>query len=552
MSWFIAPTVALCAQQFSVLKSHIPVSVGLVSGANEPDQWKSHALWERVLQTHRVMVSTPQVLLDALRHGYIVLGRDISLLIFDEAHHAVDNHPYNRIMKEFYFDISVSQNAGGPNGAVRPMVLGLTASPIYGGNVDKAFRFVQSLSALRSVLILHGSTIESNLDCAISAPRCYQSELAKYVHRPIFRHIVYHSTDQLFATNVASLKAVVETIDINNDPRVIDLRNKLDRSTVGSPEYGNYDQKLSKVIQSQETFSQKGLRQFCRTAEVICQDFGAWAADWFVWKVVERAKKAANPFNNIMPSWKVSEKAYLGSILERIHVNPASYYPDDIADDCTDKVKVLIDCLLLEKAESESLEEVYSGIVFVQRRDAVIALAEILKHHPSSKGVFNIGILLGTSDSSHRHSMMDITRSLVKESQEDTLADFKEGEKNLIVATAVAEEGIDIQACGSVIRWDPPQNMASWAQSRGRARKKRSTFTVMFEEGSKQQNDIAKWEELERQMRELIYDPSREMTVKEGIVEDGNEEDDDTIYEVAPTGLVLLQIIPNVHYLILL
>ena len=121
----------------------MPVSVGLVSGANEPDQWKSRALWERVLQTHRIMVSTPQVLLDALRHGYIVLGRDISLVIFDEAHHAVDNHPYNRIMKEFYFDISVSQNAGGPTGVVRPMILGLSASPIYGGNVDKAFRFVQ-------------------------------------------------------------------------------------------------------------------------------------------------------------------------------------------------------------------------------------------------------------------------------------------------------------------------------------------------------------------------------------------------------------------------
>ena len=92
------------------------------------------------------MVSTPQVLLDALRHGYIVLGRDISLLIFDEAHHAVDNHPYNRIMKEFYFDIPVRQNTGGPNGVVRPVVLGLTASPIYGGNVNKAFRSVQSLT----------------------------------------------------------------------------------------------------------------------------------------------------------------------------------------------------------------------------------------------------------------------------------------------------------------------------------------------------------------------------------------------------------------------
>jgi len=140
----------------------------------------------------------------------------------------------------------------------------------------------------------------------------------------------------------------------------------------------------------------------------------------------------------------------------------------------------------------------------------------------------------------------------VKESQEDTLADFKDGEKNLIVATAVAEEGIDIQACGSVIRWDPPQNMASWAQSRGRARKKRSTFTMMFEEGSKQQADIARWEEIERQMRALIYDPSREMTLKEDILEDGKEEDDDMIYEIAATGSALLQIIPDVHYLTLL
>lgn len=83
------------------------------------------------------MVSTPQVFLDALRHGYISLGRDISLLVFDEAHHAVDNHPYNRIMMEFYFDLP-RRDQNPLEG--RPMVLGLTASPIYGGNVVKAFQ----------------------------------------------------------------------------------------------------------------------------------------------------------------------------------------------------------------------------------------------------------------------------------------------------------------------------------------------------------------------------------------------------------------------------
>ena len=110
----------------------------MVSGANEPNQWKDAALWDRVLRTHRIMISTPQVFLDALRHGYISLGRDISLLVFDEAHHAVDNHPYNRIMFEFYFDLPRREQQDPLE--VRPMVLGLTASPIYGGNVVKAFR----------------------------------------------------------------------------------------------------------------------------------------------------------------------------------------------------------------------------------------------------------------------------------------------------------------------------------------------------------------------------------------------------------------------------
>ena len=131
--------MTLCEQQRNVIQTAIPVSVGLISGALEPDQWKNAELWANVLLTHRIMVSTPQVLLDALRHGYIILGRDISLLIFDEAHHAVDNHPYNRIMQEFYFNIP-AEPTDVLSDIVQPMILGLTASPIFGGNVAKAFK----------------------------------------------------------------------------------------------------------------------------------------------------------------------------------------------------------------------------------------------------------------------------------------------------------------------------------------------------------------------------------------------------------------------------
>lgn len=132
--------MALCEQQSSVISQALPVSVGLVSGALEPNQWKDSALWRGVLEKHRIMVTTPQVLLDALRHGYIHLGQDIGLIVFDEAHHAIDNHPYNSIMKEFYFKLPNHHNTDW--NSFRPSVLGLTASPIYGGHVESAFRWV--------------------------------------------------------------------------------------------------------------------------------------------------------------------------------------------------------------------------------------------------------------------------------------------------------------------------------------------------------------------------------------------------------------------------
>jgi endoribonuclease Dicer len=124
----------LCEQQHDVISKSLPVPTGLISGAMEPNSWKDPSLWQRVLREHRVVVSTPQVLLDAMHHGYINMGQSIGLIVFDEAHHAADKHPYNVIMRNFYFQIYPN---GTPNVA-RPCILGLTASPSFGKDVDRA------------------------------------------------------------------------------------------------------------------------------------------------------------------------------------------------------------------------------------------------------------------------------------------------------------------------------------------------------------------------------------------------------------------------------
>ncbi len=202
------------------------------------------------------------------------------------------------------------------------------------------------------------------------------------------------------------------------------------------------------------------------------------------------------------------------SLLNQVCVCPVSYYAYDIVEDSSKKVAELVKALLQEKEEFEAANEAFSGLVFVTRRDAVLALTEILTHHPETKDKFKIGSLLGTSDSSYRHSFLDLTRKLLKQSQEETLSDFRIGEKNLIISTSVAEEGIDVQACGCVIRWDPPQNMVSWLQSRGRARRKRSTFIVMFQRGGGDEDDVLKWENTEAEVLRLCNEPERVMTAE--------------------------------------
>lgn len=50
---------------------------------------------------------------------------------------------------------------------------------------------------------------------------------------------------------------------------------------------------------------------------------------------------------------------------------------------------------------------------------------------------------------------------------------------NIIVATSMLEEGLDVQSCNLVIRFDPSATVCSFIQSRGRARMQNSDFILM-------------------------------------------------------------------------
>jgi len=149
--WFLAPTVALCLQQYDYIRSYLPaVTARLLIGADSVDRWSEQRIWDAVLDKTSVVVSTPAVLADALSHGFVKMDR-LTLLVFDEgrsfnpakdskltvsAHHCARGHAANRIMQDFYHPLKLAEGSGSV-----PHILGLSASPILRSKLGE-LRFV--------------------------------------------------------------------------------------------------------------------------------------------------------------------------------------------------------------------------------------------------------------------------------------------------------------------------------------------------------------------------------------------------------------------------
>ncbi|KAL6144277.1 hypothetical protein ACLB2K_054972 [Fragaria x ananassa] len=160
----------------------------------------------------------------------------------------------------------------------------------------------------------------------------------------------------------------------------------------------------------------------------------------------------------------------------------AYFLPSDpnwtIAGDVTDNMnkgflssKVV--CLIQLLLEYRGLPNLRC-IVFVERVITAVVLESLLNEFLPEHNDWKSKYIAGNNS-----GMQSQTRKY----QNEIVEGFRNGMVNIIVATSILEEGLDVQSCNLVIRFDPCSTVCSFIQSKGRARMENSDYVLMVESG---------------------------------------------------------------------
>ncbi|KAI1781014.1 hypothetical protein F4818DRAFT_397486 [Hypoxylon cercidicola] len=487
--WFLAPTVALCEQQFRVLKSQIrAVQIKILIGEDGIQTWSDVRTWDEYLKNVRVVVSTYQILLEAITHAFVRMDR-LSLIVFDEAHNCRGKHPGSLIMDRY----RNNKTAGLPV----PSILGLTASPVISSKLDTL------------------EDIERTLDAVCKGPTIHREELRSIAQRPNMHCVSYSLPSGIPITStMESLSMVYINLNIYEDPYII--RRQADSSERSRIE-------LLNALNKRSTYVRQQFQSLWRRSGEIQQELGSWAADYYISVAIAQFLESVQENNQWFREWAFEEKRYLANELRKVQISTPPPFESATGTEISDKVTVLVRELL------RSLDDTI-GIIFVREVSTVAVLSHILSIHPLTKDRFRIGTMVGTSNYAGKKRDLG---ALAKVNSSQDLEDFRNGEVNLLLGTSVLEEGIDVPACNMVICFDKPDNLKAFIQRRGRARMRESKLILLMSDESPA-GQINEWTALEEEMKRRYEDEMRQLLE----LEESEESDVEPLY-IPETGAKL-------------
>ncbi|KAJ4752041.1 Protein Dicer [Rhynchospora pubera] len=451
ISVFLVPTVVLVSQQANVVEMHSDLKVAKFWGEMGVDVWDA-ATWSAHVDQSEVFVMTPQILLDCLRKTFLKLDC-IKLLIFDECHHAKGRSPYACIMTEFFHRHMKSN----PSTSL-PRIFGMTASLINSSGSD----YDKEITRLETLMNSKVYTVQS------------ESILSHYI--PFSKTRIVSYGDFVIPSHLYNC--------LEDNLRRLKLQyvSNLEKELADSSYIASVERKISRL---HDTF-------------VYClSDLGAWLAtkaaellstsstdtcSFFWGEVKEFSENSTRKFSKLVYeafSQYIKEDVQLGADLE------TSVHLGLIAP----KMQCLVQCL----EEYRDVKDLRC-IVFVERVITAIVLQSLLSSLHQMSG-WEIAFLVGCNSNVLQSQRVNENNKIVDA--------FRRGKVNIIVATQILEEGLDVPSCNLVVRFDPAGNVCSFIQSRGRARSPDSDYLLLVKKGDKlMENKVLEFLRSGEKMRE--------------------------------------------------
>ncbi|KAG5981460.1 3'-5' DNA helicase [Claviceps digitariae] len=457
---FVAPTKPLVAQQVDacynivgIPRSDTTLLTGDIPPALRVDEW----------ETKRVFFMTPQTLLNDLSHGYAD-PKSIALIVVDEAHRAVGEYAYAKVVKLIRrFSNSFR-------------ILALTATP--GSKVETVQEVIDNLGISHCEI-----RTEESLD------------IRQYVHDRNTEQVVLDPSDEMNLISELFTQALKPLMDKLSSQNIYYGRNPMAMTTYG-------------LMQAQKDWFGTRGRHANQGVQFMMR------AIFSVLTSLAHSIKLLN-FHGIKPFYdnmvdfrsEQEERGEKGSKYKRQIVEDASFRK--MMDKISGWLKVdgfvghpkltaLADCVLnhfMDQGEGSATRV----IVFSEYRDSAEDIVrELNKHQPLLKA----SVFVGQADGKRGEGM--------KQAQQiQTIDRFKKGEFNILVATSIGEEGLDIGQVDLIVCYDSSASPIRMLQRMGRTGRKRAGNIVLLLMRGKEEDQFAKSKDSYEKMQKLICEGSR-------------------------------------------
>ncbi|KAM3141828.1 hypothetical protein pb186bvf_006150 [Paramecium bursaria] len=481
-----------------------------------------------MVENNKIFVMTTQLFLNALRRGLVRLD-EFSLICFDECHATQSDHPYNLIMKEFYFPLKKDLEEQKILKEM-PQLIGSTASPVMNNKANTPKDILQEILGLAANM--DSMYVYSDQE---SQQKYLNNAQIKFVKYQVLNNndLLLQALEQQFASKNNEIVQYIESI--NFMPEYFILREELNQFR------SRYKEKRIQqaIWEIQDLILVKGLFLILdqgRYTIIILLNIAINGLKTYV------SNNQRSPYKN-----QISQlQEQLTKFLDRCKLQYG-----DIKKFCSNKVQELLICLdYIFNLDKNNLT-----LIFVKQRITAAYLCEYLRQYYQGSDI-NIDYIIGirgikeqqkkqetktvqidvdeTLDEEQNTALIDslltnfssyksldseevqekfekilmIKNSINRGDQSKVIDAFRKQKLQILITTSVAEEGIDIPMCNYVICYNSITNSKAYVQMKGRARKENSQFIIMVPQIN-QQSKVQQHQAVQLTTKQQIKDISQ-------------------------------------------